>query len=471
MIRERRIKLLYNKLKNELQERVEKIELQEKKILTQKEEIDAQLVYSQEQKDLIHQQTSELEKHRQQLEKIVGARTSELKIAKEKAEESDRLKTAFLQNMSHEIRTPMNAIIGFASLLSQPSLSNEEKEKFISRITKNSNLLLRLIEDIIDISKINTDQLELLKSKFSVDKALKSLFTQFKTEKDELRLDKVDFILDENKTGHEHFLYTDKYRFDQVLSNFLSNAFKYTEKGVINFGYKTVFNSEYDKEPSMLHFYVCDTGIGIPPEKTEYIFDIFNKIEDDSSKLYRGAGLGLFISKGLISLMGGQIGVQSKLQEGSCFYFNLPYFDLGDVQKKNQKKEKVNQRLLKAYDWRKKSILIAEDEKNNFIYLSEIIKRTGAQVIEAKNGLEAVEVVKANPKLSLVLMDILMPELDGYEASKRIKSIRPGLPIIAQTAFTMQQKQKEKSLKAGCDAYIYKPYEPTELLELISNFI
>lgn len=340
MIRERRIKLLYNKLKNELQERVEKIELQEKKILTQKEEIDAQLVYSQEQKDLIHQQTSELEKHRQQLEKIVGARTSELKIAKEKAEESDRLKTAFLQNMSHEIRTPMNAIIGFASLLSQPSLSNEEKEKFISRITKNSNLLLRLIEDIIDISKINTDQLELLKSKFSVDKALKSLFTQFKTEKDELRLDKVDFILDENKTGHEHFLYTDKYRFDQVLSNFLSNAFKYTEKGVINFGYKTVFNSEYDKEPSMLHFYVCDTGIGIPPEKTEYIFDIFNKIEDDSSKLYRGAGLGLFISKGLISLMGGQIGVQSKLQEGSCFYFNLPYFDLGDVQKKNQKKRK-----------------------------------------------------------------------------------------------------------------------------------
>jgi CheY-like chemotaxis protein len=259
---------------------------------------------------------------------------------------------------------------------------------------------------------------------------------------------------------------------EQVISYLLSNALKYTEKGVVRLGYKPMYNSEFEKEPSMLRFYVSDTGIGIPAEKTEYIFDLFSKIEDDTSKLYRGAGLGLYISKRLIDLMGGQIGVQSKLHEGSTFYFMLPYFDIGDIKQKELKKEdRMKPKSFKAYDWRKKIILIAEDEKNNFIYLNEIIKRTGARVIEAKNGLEAVDIVKNNPKISLILMDILMPKLDGYEAAKQIKAIRPGLPIIAQTAFTMHQKQKERSLKAGCDAYIYKPYEPPELLELISNFI
>jgi CheY-like chemotaxis protein len=221
----------------------------------------------------------------------------------------------------------------------------------------------------------------------------------------------------------------------------------------------------------MLHFYVSDSGIGIPPEKTEYIFDLFSKIDDDPAKLYRGAGLGLYISKRLINLMGGQIGVQSSLNQGSTFYFNLPYFDIGDVKQKVTREEKEKVKPIKSYDWRKKVILIAEDEKNNFIYLNEIIKRTGAKIIEAKNGMEAIEIVKKNSVIHLILMDILMPELDGYAAAKQIKAIRPGLPIIAQTAFTMHQKQKERSLNAGCDAYIYKPYEPMELLDLISNFI
>jgi signal transduction histidine kinase len=471
ILRERKIKFLYHKLKAELQERADRIGLQEKKIQTQKEEIEQQMIFSREQNNLIHNQTSELEKHRQHLEKIVETRTYELKIAKEKAEESDRLKTAFLENMSHEIRTPMNAIIGFASLLNQPQLSHEEKEKFVSRITKNSHMLLRLIEDILDISKIHTEQMKLNKSKFSVDRSLEKLYAQFYKEKTELELNKIDLVLDNFENDKEHFLYTDPYRFEQAMSNFLSNALKYTEQGIIRMGYKPIYSSGFEKEPSMIQFYVSDTGKGIPSEKTEFIFDLFSKIDDDSTKLYRGAGLGLYISKRLINLMGGQIGVQSKVNEGSTFYFNLPYFDIGEKKQIAQKKVKEEIKAFRTFDWRKKVILIAEDEKNNFIYLNEIIKRTGAQVIEAKNGLEAIEIVKVNAQINLILMDILMPEMDGYVAARQIKEIRPSLPIIAQTAFTMHQKQKERSLNAGCDAYIYKPYEPTELLELISNFI
>jgi len=471
ILRERKIKFLYQKLKTELQQRADRIDLQEKKIQTQKEEIETQIIFSREQNNLIHNQTAELEKHRQHLEKIVETRTYELKIAKEKAEESDRLKTAFLENMSHEIRTPMNAIIGFASLLNQPQLGSEEKEKFVSRITKNSHMLLRLIEDILDISKIHTDQMQLSKSKFSIDKSLERLYAQFYKEKTELELNKIDLVLDNFENDKEHFLFTDQYRFEQAMSNFLSNALKYTEQGIIRMGYKPIYSSEFEKEASMIQFYVSDTGKGIPPEKTEYIFDLFSKIDDDTTKLYRGAGLGLYISKRLIILMGGQIGVQSKINEGSFFYFNLPYFDIGEKKQTLKKKEKEKAKAFKTFDWRKKIILIAEDEKNNFLYLNEIIKRTGAQVLEAKNGLEAIELVKMYPHINLVLMDILMPELDGYAAARQIKDIRPGLPIIAQTAFTMHQKQKERSLKAGCDGYIYKPYEPTELLELISNFI
>jgi signal transduction histidine kinase len=471
VIRESKVKLHYKKLKSNLQERIEKINLEEQKIRTQKEEIEAQINYTKEQNNLIHKQKIEPEKHRQYLKKIFEAKTAELKIAKEKAEESDRLKTAFLENMSHEIRTPMNAVIGFASLLNEASLSIEDRGKYISRISSNCHVLLRLIEDILDISKIHAEQMQINKSKFSVDKALTSLYVQFAREKEDLDLMKIELILDKEAGNETYFIYADEFRFNQIMSNLLSNALKYTETGSIHFGYKPLFNSEYEKEPSMLQFYIKDTGIGIPTEKSEFIFDRFSKIEDDTTKLYRGAGMGLFISKKLVNLMGGTIWVQSMVNEGSTFYFTLPYFDTGDSKQKIIKKETpAKSKLAKTYDWRNKIILIAEDEKNNFIYLNEIIKLTGAQTIEAKNGVQAVEIVKNNSQISLVLMDILMPDLDGYAATKKIKSIRPGLPIIAQTAYSVH-KQKEKSLESGCDGYISKPYEPTDLLELISNFI
>jgi signal transduction histidine kinase len=468
-IREQKIKKNYIKRSKELDIRTAEIDKIENSLLIRKKEIEAQISYLDEQNNNIHIQTLELEKHSYQLEKTIDSRTNELKIAKEKAEESDRLKTSFLENMSHEIRTPMNAITGFASLLNDENLTGPVKAKYISRINKNCYALLRLIDDIFDMSRIHAEQMQIVKERFSVNSVLLSLYKTFNEEKMELDLNQIE--LDLVIPDIDYHLYSDRLRFNQIMTKLLGNALKYTEKGKIQFGYKPMYKSEFEKEPTFLQFFVSDTGIGIAPSKLEFIFARFNKIETDKTKLYRGAGLGLYISKSLINMMGGQIWVNSKVKEGSTFTFTLPYFET-EVKKVKLSKTATPLERKKAhvYDWRNKTILIAEDEHNNFIYLSEIIKRTGAKVIEAKNGLQAVTAVEQSPEINLILMDLLMPEVDGYMATKQIKKIRPSLPVIAQTAYTLM-REKEKSLEAGCDGYITKPYDPPELLELINNFL
>jgi signal transduction histidine kinase len=465
------IRRQYKKLEMELNERRKEIIEQEKEIKKQKDRLQEQIILSDEQNELIHKQTIELEKNKHLLVKTVESRTTELNSAKEKAEESERLKTSFLENMSHEIRTPMNVIMGFASLLEFHDVNDEDKKKFISHINKNCQLLLRLIDDILDMSKLQAGQMELIKNEFSVNQVLQSIYKMMLKDRDELGLEdvKVELVLEPG--NKDYILYSDSARFIQVLTNLLSNAFKYTEKGSIRFGYNTLYQSDFEDEPYMLQFFVEDTGIGIPPEKSEYIFDWFNKIEDDTSKLYRGAGLGLYISKQLVTMMGGRIWFNSRPKEGSTFCFTMPYFNISDTKKRKTKKEQSRQKdLIQKFDWSNKTILIVEDEQSNIIYLSEIIRRTRATILEARNGRKAIKIVEENETVSLVLMDIMMPEVDGYEATRRIKSLRPQLPIIAQTAYSNSREQ-EKSLEAGCDGYISKPYNPPELLSLINNFL
>jgi signal transduction histidine kinase len=465
------IRRLYKKLELELNERRNEIIEQEKEIRIQKDRLQEQINFSDQQNELIHKQTIELEKSRRLLEKTVESRTNELKLAKEKAEESDRLKTAFLENMSHEIRTPMNAIMGFASLLGFDDVGVEERVKYISRINKNCQMLLQLIDDIMDMSKIQADQLVIIKNEFSVNEILKSLYQIMLKEKSELGLVNVQVELVMEPGEKDFLLYSDSARFIQVMTNLLSNAFKYTEKGFIRFGYNTLYHSDFEKEPYMLQFFVEDSGIGIAPEKGEYIFEWFSKIEDDTTKLYRGAGLGLYISKQLVTMMGGRIWFNSKPMEGSTFYFTMPYFNLSDNKVRKTKKERQKKKVFaEKFNWQNKTILIAEDEQNNVIYLTEIIRRTGASILEARTGTQAVEIVTGNESISLVLMDIMMPELNGYEATRQIKQIRPNLPIIAQTAYS-NLRERERSLEVGCDGYISKPYNPPELLNMINNFL
>jgi signal transduction histidine kinase/CheY-like chemotaxis protein len=465
------IKITNVRLRKALDHASLKINSLEHEIQQHKTRLQKQINFSDEQNELIHQQTIELERHRHHLERTVEVRTNELKIAKEKAEESNRLKTAFLENVSHEIRTPMNAIIGFSSLLDARDLNMKERNKYISRIMKNSTILLHLMEDILTMSKLQADQMQVYKSKFSVNEALQELYRFFDEEKSELGLNELQVELSLPKNDSDIILYSDPMHFNRVMNHLLGNAFKYTEKGKIMFGYHPLYNSEYDKEPYSLQFFVEDTGIGISPEKTGFIFDSFSKIETNTSKLFRGAGLGLFISKRLIGILGGRIWVNSKPGEGSTFYFTLPYFDTSDVETLKEKKErKKKEKTDNKFDWRNKTILIAEDEQNNFILLCEILKRSGANILEAKNGLQATELVRSNTDIHLVLMDIMMPELDGYEATRQIKKMKPSLPVIAQTAYS-DVKQREKSLESGCDGYISKPYNPPELLKLINNFL
>ncbi len=466
----KKIKSHSKELEKELEEKKVKIYVQEKEILLQTEKLTKQINLSEQQNKVIHKQTVELKKHRHHLEKIVESRTNDLKFAKEKAEESDQLKTSFLENMSHEIRTPMNAIMGFAALLNDTKLSETNKRKYISRINNNCQVLLSLIDNILDMSKIHAGQMQIFKSNFSIKNALLELYDYYYREKEELGLKNITLNLKIGPDDKDYILYSDSFRFNQIMSSLIGNALKYTEKGSINFGCIPHYNTEYEKEPHMLQFFVEDTGIGIHSDKSEFIFDRFSKIEDDNSKLYRGAGLGLYIAKHLVTLMGGKIWVHSRFSEGSIFNFTLPYFDTGDVKPKKTTKGKSTKKSFPSYDWRNKTILIVEDEQNNFIYLSEIIKRTGAKVLEANNGQQSYELIQKNPEINLVLMDLMMPEMNGYEATRKIKALRPSLPIIAQTAYTMA-KEKKKSLESGCDGYISKPYNPPVLLDLIHNFL
>ena len=402
----------------------------------------------------IEQQKEELEQHRNHLEKLIESRTEELIAAKEKAEESDMLKSAFLANMSHEIRTPMNAIVGFSNLLEDHNLTIEERNEFITLINSNSDSLLILIEDILDLSLIEANQVLIRNEVFVVNELLDNIYSSFaiNNKKQELEI-KLN-----NRLKNEHIkLNSDKYRTKQILSNLMNNAYKFTDKGFIELGL-------YLKENS-LTFYVKDTGIGISEEDMSFIFERFRKLEQDKVSHYRGAGLGLAISKRLAELLGGELSAESKVGAGSVFYFCIPFSQVKTDSKSSFKAATVSS----GYNWNNRNILIVEDEKTNYFYLQKVLQKTNAQILWAENGMEAVKMFTSANKIDIVLMDIKMPVMNGYEAAKIIKSKFPDQIIIAQTAHA-RPEDEYNLLKAGFNDYLSKPIKPESLYSVIDKY-
>ena len=372
----------------------------------------------------------------------------ELIKANKKAIEADRLKSSFLANMSHEIRTPMNAIIGFSELLEDEHLEQNKRSEFIQLINSNSEQLLKLIDDIIDISKIEANEVTVKLEKTNINKLLNNLYVEY-TQKIDSESKPIDIKFD--IPLKEININTDIVRLKQIFSNIINNSIKFTNKGTISVG--VILNNNEN-----IKFYVKDTGIGMNDEQIKYIFDRFRQIDDKVNRGYQGAGLGLSISKQLIELLGGKIWVDSKLGEGSTFYFTIPN---SVTDHNNQKLSNTPKDLL--------NVLIVEDEDANFFLLKEILNKRNYRIIRARDGQEAVDLTN-DEKFDLVLMDIQLPKLNGFEATKIIRKKNSNIPIIAQTAYA-NYNYVVQSLDAGCNDFIAKPIKSKKLFTLIDKYL
>ncbi|HEY9222014.1 MAG TPA: PAS domain S-box protein [Lutibacter sp.] len=385
---------------------------------------------------------------------------NDLIIAKDKAEESDRLKTEFIQNMSHEIRTPMNGILGFSELLDNPDLSDEKRKRFIEIIKSSTNQLLHIIDDIMEISVLETKQIKAEANPVCLNDLLHELFTIFNIKATKKN---TKFVLKNELSNQESTILTDKNKLNKVLSNLLENALKFTEEGFVELGYKL----NKDSDPAELEIYVKDSGIGIKPEQQNLIFERFSQAEKVLSKKVGGLGLGLSIAKENAELLGGKISVVSELGEGAAFFVTIPYKPMNMIPNITIEKEKASEKN------EKHTILIAEDEEVNFMVLEILLEdklKLPCTIIHANDGLEAIELCKNNPAIKLVFMDIKMPKMDGHEATKRIKEFRPDLPIIAQTAYSTPE-EKEKAILAGCDDFLSKPISKDALNNVINTYL
>ena len=383
----------------------------------------------------------------------------ELVKAKERAEESDRLKSAFLANMSHEIRTPMNGILGFSELLKEPDLTGEKQQEYIRIIEKSGVRMLNTINDIVDISKIEANLMNVDIKDCNINEKIEFIYTFFKPQVEEKGM---QLLFKNTLPVKEAIIRTDSEKVYSILTNLVKNAIKYSKGGTIEFGYL--------KKSENLEFYVKDNGIGIPKDRQSAIFERFVQADITDKMARQGAGLGLSISKAYVEMLGGNIWVESEEGIGSTFYFTLPYNALSEEKKVHEKtvqeQDKENQ-INPGVSGLK--ILIVEDDETSEMLIAIDVKKFSKEIIKVKNGFEAVEACRNNPDTDLILMDIQLPEMNGYEASRQIRQFNQDVVIIAQTAFGLAG-DREKAIEAGCNDYIAKPINKRELMALILKY-
>ncbi len=388
------------------------------------------------------------------LRRQVIIRTKELQLAKEKAEESDRLKTAFMANMSHEVRTPMNGILGFTELLREPDLTGDEKDKYISIIQQSGRRMLDTVNDIIEISKIETGLISLNPTSVDINDVLEGLVLFFQPEavKKNIHL-YIEKLVDKKEAK----IVTDKHKFESIISNLIKNAIKYTNKGDIKTGYY--------KNSGEIEFCIIDTGIGISKERQKAVFDRFVQADIEDKKARGGSGLGLSISKAYAEAIGGDLWlVRSIPDSGSEFRFKLPLNIFpGNMKKKADNVHKPH-RLLKDL-----TVLVVEDDEVSYQYLTKLLTNIAKEILWAKDGAEAVEMTKNKSHIDVILMDMLMPNMNGFEATKQIRKFNKDIIIIAQTALALAS-ERDEILASGCNDYISKPVFLAGLKEILSKY-
>ena len=388
--------------------------------------------------------------HRKRVEK-------ELVKSKERAEESDRLKLVFLANMSHEIRTPMNGILGFTELLKEPKLTGKEQQEYISIIEKSGKRMLNIINDIISISKVESGQIEISLTETNVNEQLKYIQTFFQPE---AKQKGIQLTILKKLSSKDNLIKTDREKVYAVLTNLVKNALKFTTEGSIEFG--------CEKKGGYLEFFVKDTGLGISKSQKKIIFERFRQANETISRTHEGSGLGLAISKAYVEMLDGKIWVESQERKGSAFYFTIPFHSqiIDEVNTALEKAPTIPKEENKVKDLK---VLIVEDDAISKLLITIAVKPYSKEILKVSTGIEAIEACKNNPDIDLVMMDINMPEMDGYEATKNIREFNKDLIIIAQTANGMQS-DRDNAIAAGCTDYISKPINITDLGTLIQKY-
>ncbi len=382
---------------------------------------------------------------------------STLKLAKDQAQESDRLKSTFLANISHEIRTPMNGIIGFADLLTQRDLEENIRVNYLNIIKKSSEQLVRIIDDIVEYAKIESKQINLLSSSFDLNQLFRDINLSFLNYIKNTNL-KLSLRMQLPPGSNEFNIVSDELRVRQILTNLIDNAIKYTEDGYVEYG--------YEKRADDILIYVKDTGIGIKDEIKEFIFHRFRQGDEGHTRKYGGTGLGLSICKGLTDLLKGEIWLESKVGNGTVFYFTIPVIN-NVISDRSETAADVDEEEI--YDWNGKRILIVEDDHLNYEFLFSVIEETNAEISRAVEGSEAVRMCSSQ-SYDIILMDIRLPVLNGLEATRKIREMGIKTPIIAQTAYSLDD-DREKSIESGCDDYIAKPITRKILLMKIDKLL